>query len=874
MYRNVTKVLNTRAVSQYVIFDEGHRENKMINEQSLQQAKIKIEELFLVTAKRTSDAPSLPVIVIEKETCVAAWEWYSFLFGNALALFRTQTQSVVEKLKSTTLSHVQKILNIEFNIFMRSALTAKVPGTGRTAPFHNSPHLLDPALQKLLSDGTIIQGYFLLDSKQHKHLSYMKLPVPIDKQKRDIFERNFITYEISLDAYEENYFHEKKPSNQVLSQEAIGMFRRRAELVPHYHKHQELNEIIDDYLQCGEIIPVFKEDKGGKVITCYEISQTATAFEPQTIPITAAVSITNQAVANNHQTVKENMVSKESNPKPTTVSTGASISLPLSTTNVNLQNSSFQELLASFTPQQLQMLTKATSTDSHQYPHKSDSYEFVNQDLLENEFQNQLQDFHDDVTSQRAVILIGKSVIGPKAKNDQTSDDSSDDEHMKVSDNEHPPSPSIQPNDQITTNEQVENLTADTTAKHLLVDPKLKKIAKKIMLHKSVVFAQADMTRITTHGVERDKAKDMLLATGLKWSEYVESYTKYHPNCVSSGNSTWKITEEVAALLDNDYYYAQYVRYNRVTCYTKDKYFKRYYEYLYSLFTSFWTRHQTISKACDPEKCSRVFITDGHRKANRFVCAQQDVFDFQIPEMGGVVTGCSETPRRNTGNKTFCDFHQPTNNTTPTQHTSDNLLRADTGKLKIAKDAVNQEYEAAEDQDICNVFREDIIDEKKRSSYGFLATFLNCMVIVGFDECPRSEGLQVIPPDIQTRVHELVDQTSLSSKQSSNTSSATQLSTVIDSPSQQLLSSITRINTNDSATKADISTKLLTNPTSGTIATATASTLRLIAPQISSQVQKASTAKERFNRQPSRRLNSSFVLMLFEIFLAIPHYSE
>ncbi|CAF0890996.1 unnamed protein product [Didymodactylos carnosus] len=150
----------------------------------------------------------------------AAWEWYSFLFGNALTLFHTPTPpSVATSSKLKTPSNVQKILNIEFNIFMRSALTAKVPDTGKTAPFYNSPHLLDPALQKLLSDGTIIQGYFLLDSKLRRHLSYMKLPVPVDKQNRDVCCCCFFTtYQIPLETYEENYFHEQKPSNQVFSE--------------------------------------------------------------------------------------------------------------------------------------------------------------------------------------------------------------------------------------------------------------------------------------------------------------------------------------------------------------------------------------------------------------------------------------------------------------------------------------------------------------------------------------------------------------------------------------------------------------------------------------------------------------------------------
>ncbi len=41
---------------------------------------------------------------------------------------------------------------------------------------------------------------------------------------------------------------------------------------------------------------------------------------------------------------------------------------------------------------------------------------------------------------------------------------------------------------------------------------------------------------------------------------------------------------------------------------------------------------------------------------------------------------------------------------------------------------------------LCNVFRSGVNNKSKISSYGFLATFLNCSVIVGFTEQPCSEG--------------------------------------------------------------------------------------------------------------------------------------
>ena len=44
------------------------------------------------------------------------------------------------------------------------------------------------------------------------------------------------------------------------------------------------------------------------------------------------------------------------------------------------------------------------------------------------------------------------------------------------------------------------------------------------------------------------------------------------------------------------------------------------------------------------------------------------------------------------------------------------------------------------DDSLCNVFRSGLNNKSKVSSYGFLATFLNCSVIVGFTEQPCSEG--------------------------------------------------------------------------------------------------------------------------------------
>ncbi len=67
---------------------------------------------------------------------------------------------------------------------------------------------------------------------------------------------------------------------------------------------------------------------------------------------------------------------------------------------------------------------------------------------------------------------------------------------------------------------------------------------------------------------------------------------------------------------------------------------------LYKTFVRFWTQHQRFTRTCDPITCSKVFIVDGHQKANRLVCQYKNVFDNTIPELGPVQMGCSYSPLR------------------------------------------------------------------------------------------------------------------------------------------------------------------------------------------------------------------------------------
>lgn len=77
-----------------------------------------------------------------------------------------------------------------------------------------------------------------------------------------------------------------------------------------------------------------------------------------------------------------------------------------------------------------------------------------------------------------------------------------------------------------------------------------------------------------------------------------------------------------------------------------NEYFLSIKSELYKNFVGFWTQHQRFTRTCDPRTCSKIFIVDGHQKANRLICQYKNVFDCTIAEMGQVQTGCLFSPLR------------------------------------------------------------------------------------------------------------------------------------------------------------------------------------------------------------------------------------
>ncbi|CAF4049255.1 unnamed protein product [Rotaria magnacalcarata] len=142
---------------------------------------------------------------------------------------------------------------------------------------------------------------------------------------------------------------------------------------------------------------------------------------------------------------------------------------------------------------------------------------------------------------------------------------------------------------------------------------------------------------------------------------------------------------------------------------------------LYKKFVDFWTHHQRFTKKCDLATCSKVFIVDGHQKANRLISPNID--------------------------HKYCQHHQPFRVTSTATHKIDENIETSLDKLALVEYV---DKDGHYDDALCNVFRSGINNKCKISSYGFLATFLNCSVIVGFTEQPCSEGMRRVLHHILT----------------------------------------------------------------------------------------------------------------------------
>lgn len=57
-------------------------------------------------------------------------------------------------------------------------------------------------------------------------------------------------------------------------------------------------------------------------------------------------------------------------------------------------------------------------------------------------------------------------------------------------------------------------------------------------------------------------------------------------------------------------------------------------------------------------------------------------------------------------------------------------------------------------EQMCNVYRNEWENDQKIRSFGFLVTFFSCNVVIGFKESIRSEGCRRVTVNIMKRLNE------------------------------------------------------------------------------------------------------------------------
>ncbi|CAF3923072.1 unnamed protein product [Rotaria sp. Silwood1] len=174
---------------------------------------------------------------------------------------------------------------------------------------------------------------------------------------------------------------------------------------------------------------------------------------------------------------------------------------------------------------------------------------------------------------------------------------------------------------------------------------------------------------------------------------------------------------------------------------------ERNLNWIYHVFTVFWSNHESVFGSCKCGNCSKVMIIDGHQKPYDNVTSV-----FNAAELGPINRGCPYMPRRKKSHNQepddygyyYCDHHRSkrTEELSIETKMSDNELEK---YLKYLK-----EFDREESQ--CNVGRHDMEErfETKKRSMGFIASFLNCGIIIGFSDSINHEGPRKITDHLLT----------------------------------------------------------------------------------------------------------------------------
>ncbi|CAF1169980.1 unnamed protein product [Adineta steineri] len=180
---------------------------------------------------------------------------------------------------------------------------------------------------------------------------------------------------------------------------------------------------------------------------------------------------------------------------------------------------------------------------------------------------------------------------------------------------------------------------------------------------------------------------------------------------------------------------------------------ERNLNWIYHVFTTFWSNHEIVFGTCKCGNCSKVIVIDGHQKPRRIVCRYDNVTSIiNATELGPINKGCPYMPRRkNSDNQEsdeyayyYCDYHR-------SKHADELAI-----ETKMSDDELQKylkylkELDRIESQ--CNVGRNDMEErfESKKRSMGFIASFLNCGIITGFSDSVNHEGPRKITDHLLT----------------------------------------------------------------------------------------------------------------------------
>ncbi|CAM4975240.1 unnamed protein product [Rotaria socialis] len=260
-------------------------------------------------------------------------------------------------------------------------------------------------------------------------------------------------------------------------------------------------------------------------------------------------------------------------------------------------------------------------------------------------------------------------------------------------------------------------------------------------------------------------------SVNLSYEEYMQSFYPHQNENVSTNNS-WTLSNDFINIIKSNLFYTEHVRWNiqrsRACDISEDVTNLRHdvemlAEQVSEINNSTKTKennnrqetfqHQSDignDKEEDEEKEDRQHEQDEEKEDRQH---EQD----EVEEVTTLVKSTRARPKRKVQlpeniweseiyaniNHRYCQHRQPPKlisnlNTTTSAYQYDQENK-ETALDKLALIEYVDKGGHYSDE-LCNVFRSDMNNKQKISSYGFLATFLNCSVIVGFTEQPCSEG--------------------------------------------------------------------------------------------------------------------------------------